>query len=294
MKKLEGKLERLPVLRKEKFPLSEIEDTVFVRVNLDEERVSFFMRLYEAGASVPPLEITEDKQMIEGRHRKAALVRMGLSEAACNVYRKMGREELTLRALAANFGGSQPPTQADINYTIKQLLEGGMTRLGAIRNVKDATGLPINLVKRTVDVILLRIKTEKVNEAVIAMVEDDLTAAAAAKKFGVEVVDVKSALTGKKRNPDKNDFESIKNALTSRFRSLSAANAKAFGSLMGQLVEKEVSADLVGQSLKHYGQLVKRMTHNHDELQKRFDAITGKDSKKEKKEAPVKSGSKKK
>jgi hypothetical protein len=53
-------------------PVSEIKIPVYVRKQADDDRVLFFAELYNAKADIPPIQITVDNRLVDGRHRLLA------------------------------------------------------------------------------------------------------------------------------------------------------------------------------------------------------------------------------
>src|SRR6266850_7024695 len=91
--------------------LEQLKVDFFVRKKLNDDRVMQLALLYEAGTELPPIEINWDKQVIDGRHRKAALEMLGRKTALCHDIGQKALGESIVLALRANVGGALPPTK---------------------------------------------------------------------------------------------------------------------------------------------------------------------------------------
>lgn len=275
--------------------LSEIRETFFVRTGLNPDRVKMFVDLYESGAKVPRIRITEDGQLIEGRHRKAALEQLGRTETECEVSQNKHRRELLIEALEANLGGSMPPSPADIMYTIKQLITGGMSQIEVIRKLNSVAGFPVSMCKRYVENVRLRLNNEKTIAALAAIADRGISVKAAAEEFGVGLDVVKNAIKGKKKKVDEMDFRELKSGLSSQFRSTAGKTGATMRKLFEAYHDGLVGIDLVEKVVKEMGRLVKKLDHSVKDWQKRLDAHKPKLATSSKKEAkPVQAASKKK
>ena len=158
-------------------PLADIATRFFVRaqVNVNNEHVLLLKRLYETGAKVPPILVTDDNVMIDGRHRMAALEMLGRTETLCEVVNVESRADAIAMALAANAGGSLPASNNDINHVIRLLLEQRKST-GDVKEVKKNEG------------------EVRLKRAVAALRNDDITIGEAAEKYGVEVSSIRNRI----------------------------------------------------------------------------------------------------
>src|SRR5207248_3053577 len=108
----------------EKVKLTSIQTAFFVRKRLDEDRVIQLALLMENGADIPPIRITEDHILIDGRHRIEAARLASWTAIDAQIEPSQSDKGLLItEAFNANCGGSVPPTRADILFTIQQLLQ---------------------------------------------------------------------------------------------------------------------------------------------------------------------------
>src|SRR5690242_19914310 len=90
----------------------------FVRNDRTDDRTLYFAELYEAGKALPPLLVTEDYRLIDGRHRLEALKLLNVELVEALIFRGQHSEaELIAEAFNANVSDApQPPTPKDCIY----------------------------------------------------------------------------------------------------------------------------------------------------------------------------------
>lgn len=245
--------------------IDSIQTTFFVRKKLDEDRVVQLALLMQNEAPVPPIRITEDFVLIDGRHRIEAAKLAGWATIKAEVVpSNKDRGELIAEAFSANVGGSAPPTRADILFTIQQLLQQGW---GEARIAKFFP-FPKAVVRKYVNDTRSKIHDARVNQAVADVRDRGFTLLQAAENRDIEPEAIKAAMTKvSKKIANKEEY---KGNLTSRFRSLSRANAHLFEKLLEAHQDGEVSVDYVREVMDHTRELHVQAMRSFDGWEKRL------------------------
>jgi ParB-like chromosome segregation protein Spo0J len=127
--------------------LSEIKETFVIRLGLNQAHLDHLRTLVESGVKLPPLLISENKELVDGRHRLAVYRSLGHTTVKCVVEKFTSASDKITRALECNVGGSLPPTEADITHTMQVLLATSATRRQIIDLISSRVGFPRTLVK---------------------------------------------------------------------------------------------------------------------------------------------------
>src|SRR4029077_10348078 len=111
--------------------LKDIKSNFFVRKGINQDHVLMLAELYEAAMlehkgdmvaaskAVTAIQLTDEHDLIDGRHRKEAMELAQITEAYVEVKSGMTSSELVVAAAKANYGGALPPTREDMIYTIE-------------------------------------------------------------------------------------------------------------------------------------------------------------------------------
>lgn len=254
--------------------LSDIKETFYVRVALDEDHVLRFAELYEHKAEVPPIQVTEKtKQLIDGRHRKAAMLFCNVTEAEVELIPEAEFPELIIQALKANVGGSLPPSKADIHLTVKTLLEQKASQKWIISQISDMVGFPKSLVRRYLDNVHSELSKAKKARALNAITEGGMTIPDAAKEFGVDPETLKNAIRGKRKKASELGANAIKGGITTKFKSLWSSNGRLLRKLSQGYEDGEVTKECLQDVLTHIEHQVKNLTDNNVAWQRRVEAV---------------------
>ncbi len=228
-----------------KVPIKKLKKDIYVRVKRDEERVYYFFGLIVDGKKVPPIKITEDFKIIDGRHRVEAHEEAEKEEIEAEIVKIKDKRDFIVQAYKANLGGSLPPTQEDTEHTIKMLLEQGVSRK-KIRNLLD---LPSNLGSKYVDNVASKLKRRKLQAAADDVTNNNLTVTKAAEKHGLKPENLKSFLSGKKKKKNQGGISEMKANFTTRYRGLGAKNGKDLSEIRRRLEDADISLDEAQQVL---------------------------------------------
>ncbi len=147
--------------------IKDLRTDLFVRTALNHDRVTQFGLVIEAGEQeLPPIEVTRNLAVVDGRHRIAAYDMMSKTEIPAVYVEVQGEVGLIARAFQANLGGSLPPTMEDIKHTVLLLLDRGESgkRIGELLN------LPGPIARKYVSDVKSRQMDIKLQRAAAAMV----------------------------------------------------------------------------------------------------------------------------
>lgn len=118
----------------------------FVRTGLNEDHVLHLAELIEAGTELPPISITSDMLVVDGRHRIEAYKLNSLDKIKATLVEVRDKTSLIAEAYRANIGGALPPTPADTEHTIKLLVGSG----ASMKKIATLLGLPPSITRRYV------------------------------------------------------------------------------------------------------------------------------------------------
>ncbi|MES3004526.1 MAG: ParB N-terminal domain-containing protein [Patescibacteria group bacterium] len=262
----------MKVLRTVTVKLSDLKVNLFVRKSLDQDHVLHLAELIEAGVEMNTLiQVTEDMNVIDGRHRKEAYDLAKKTEVRVQVLRMDDESELIGYAYRANTGVSKLPTSADTDHTIMLLLEKGES----MKRIGELLGLPTSVARKYAMEVKSRMARAKLQRAVDAVTEGGLTTVKAAEQYGVDLDKLKESLSGRRKKGKKGVAEILAN-LGRNQRSHSQKVANALRSLQDKYEDGDVVERQVRQILQHIEEGNARSARSLTEWKKRFDAITNK------------------
>lgn len=190
-------------------PLSELKTSFFVRKRLNDDWVLQLAALYEAGEPLPPLEITWDNEVIDGRHRKAALELLGRTVVMCHEAGQMEQGKAIVSALKANVGGSLPPTKEDIVHSMIQLLNQGWTQ----RKILDSMPFPRSVASKYLKDAWGVVLDSKLKAAMKDVAENDMKVKDAAEKHGVPLEKLQEHMNPNRKKRKQQSMAHLKNQL---------------------------------------------------------------------------------
>ncbi|OGY30118.1 MAG: hypothetical protein A3F35_03355 [Candidatus Woykebacteria bacterium RIFCSPHIGHO2_12_FULL_45_10] len=250
------------------FKIADLTTNLFVRHTLNEDRVLQLAELMESGVKLDPIKITRGKEIIDGRHRVEVHKFLDLDEIACEIVDVKNRAEMISMAYQANLGGALPPTQADTDHTIEQLIEAGET----IKRIAELLGLPAALVRKHVSTVKSRMARVKLQQAVDAVASGGLTVAKAAEKFGVDEDALRDKLTGGRKGKSRRGIGEITRSLTHEFRSHSQRNARMLKSLLDKYEDGDIGLKGVREVFAKIKQLQKKSAHSVADWEARLNS----------------------
>ncbi|MBN2093879.1 MAG: ParB N-terminal domain-containing protein [Candidatus Zambryskibacteria bacterium] len=250
----------------EKVKLADLNTNLFVREELDQDHVLYLAELIQNGVALPPIEITKDYDVVEGRHRIEAFELNSIKNVEAKILSFSSDSEMIGYAYKSNAGGHKPPTTADTEHTVALLIKNGET----IKCIAEILGLPPSLTRKYVRTIKSKISRQKINSAVSAVTEGGLTAPKAAEKYGIEVEKLKETLSGKRKKQRTNGIAEIFTSLTTNYKSASQKNAAIFKKLRDQYDDGDVSKKQILEVIKRIKDLQKKHVRSLDHWEKRF------------------------
>lgn len=209
----------------------------FVRTTLNDDRVIQMALMYESDGlkALPPLLVTKDYKIIDGRHRLEGLKMFGAKNAPIEIDPETDPIKLYQKAIDANLGGSLPPSTADIQSNMQSMIKNGMksteiktwwsTRIGTASANKNYGYASSHLT------------ASKLIQAISAITNEGLTVLQSAQKFGVDVGSIQDKLNG--RNKKLSNSVKVVNELTNKAEGLNRSIGKTFSHLMTDLTRGE-------------------------------------------------------
>lgn len=248
--------------------LADLKLNLFVRQELDQDHVWYLTQLIENGTKLPPIDITEDNSVVDGRHRIEAYELNKIEEIEARVLVFENQSEMIAYAFRANGSdGPKRPTVQDTEHTVELLLENSET----IKNIAELLALPPSLTRKFVTEIKSRLNRIKIQKARNAVSEGRLTTPKAAEEYGVDLEKLKEVLSGTRRGAKKGVAE-LQRALTSNYKTLGLKSAAAVRRLLDKFEDGDVSEKQVREIFKHLDDLMKRSRRSMSDWEKRFEA----------------------
>ena len=253
-------------------PLSQLQQTFFVRQGLNDDHTLHLAELYEAGVELPPLKVVRGTlEIIDGRHRKAALELLNKDTAPCTLIEPLPFAELLAMAFKANEGQALPPTRADINLVMRQLIEQGVS----VRKIIDMFDgvFPPSLCRKYDKDAQSAINKAKVQQAITAVAEEGMTVPKASEKFGVDEERLKAEIEGKKSKRRGFDLKAIRREISGRYKGNTLRTAAILREMLEKYEDGILSAAQVEDVLDHVDHMHQRATKTNAEWRTRFEKL---------------------
>jgi hypothetical protein len=250
--------------------ISAISKRLFVRVSLDDDRVLFFVELIEAGEELPPLQVTRDMVLIDGRHRLEAYEFCDKADVRVELVDVKDEAELIAMAYVANCGGALPPTTQDTEHTVTLLLDRGVTK----KRIGEMLHLPPGLARKFITSVESKVARTSLLNAVSAVTNDGYTAPKAAEEFGVDLDKLKDALSGARKR-HREGIGEVQRELTVTFKSSSAKVAAVLKNLFAQFDDGDVTVEQCLEVFGHLEKSRKAQVRVLSDWKARFDAKRG-------------------
>jgi hypothetical protein len=248
---------------------------VKVRIELRREHVGYLRDLIDAGITLDPLLVSEDDmEIIDGRHRKAAYLELGITEVECEIKKFASDTDKIITALRCNVGGSLPPTPADISHTMQILLTAGESRKSIIEKISGTIGFPKRLVQKHLDEVQSNLHKARLKKAVTAVASQGMTVHEAAIEFGVKLETLQRNLTNKVDENGTN-VQQLKSYFSQQFAKFTLINGHNLSKVIRDLKDGVLTPDEVIEIISHVVKLKMRFDRYHDEWNKRFAAHIG-------------------
>lgn len=234
--------------------ISKLKINRFVREIKDPDYVLLLAELYESGQPMEPIVITTSLEVVDGRNRIEASILACRTTVNAIIVSDMEKKELLVTAMNANMGGSRPPTNKDVIFSIEALLRAGATG----KWIVDNTRMPRQVTEKYLFTARRNLMSIQIVKARQAMAERLLTVEEAATEFGVTLPRLKSEITGKRFRDGINIASQLKSGITHRNKSDSQRNTTAFKAAIhayreGDMTKEQVMAFF--DEIEHHGNL---------------------------------------
>lgn len=257
-------------------PIQDIANRFDVRKELDEDNIIRLAELYQNNVDLPPIQVTLINGVycyVDGRHRAQARLMLDMPTIDCEIVTETDTLQLYADALRANYGGAKPPTRADIEHTIKCMVEAG-ARETHIKAKLDF--LPAGVIRVYMNTVKSSINKRRMAAALDAITEG-MTLVDSAEKYGLEIDALKDALQGKKKRfgGSQTGFltDSI-NAITTTLKSSTAVIAGRMKVLFGKVEDGEATIETAARVLDHWESKATQSLHRIKDWRERLRAIS--------------------
>lgn len=246
--------------------LKDIKTNFYVRRGINQDHVLMLAELYEsamlehkdsvtASQAIDLIRLTEEGEMVDGRHRKEAMELAQLTDIKVTIVPAMSPAALVVEATRANYGGALPPTREDMIFTVEQLLsKHGMTA----KAVEDSmTMLPKSVVRKYINMA-----NKRINEARLKLAISDITSGStllqAARNHNLKPEAVQLALEGKKPKARVGAVQ-LAAVLTTYHKSYAVQIGRVINKAIDDYRDGEISEDALQGAINHFGHLLRRM-----------------------------------
>lgn len=249
--------------------LTSLKQRFDVRQSLNQDHVIRLAELYEAKVALPPLVITPEFEIIDGRHRYEALKLNDATMARCEVRKYSDSISALQDALLANLTFGLPPTTQDIVLTFQQLIEQGVTQT---RFRELFAAIPPPLIRKYYNTAHHKI-TDRKKKRAMEMIANGGTLEEAAKAQKINPKVLKDAISYVKRKTTSAD---VKGGFETKHRSMSASTARVLKYLIQGWEDGEISTDAVRDILSTSISGAKRYLRTVEEWSDRFENLVKK------------------
>lgn len=246
--------------------LTELKTNLFVRSALNQDHALLLAELLENGTDLPPIKITCDNVVIDGRHRIEAADLNKLTEIRAEVVEAVDESDVIAMAYQANCGGSLPPTTQDTEHTVKLLLDRGET----IKRIAELLALPPGMARKYINEVKSKVTRAKLARAADAITEGGLTVAKAAEEYDVDPNKLKEVLSGHRRK-NRQGIAEVHRTLTKQQKSASSRTAALLKRVIEQYEDGDVTEHQVREIFMHLDQGHKRSARTLVDWKKRFE-----------------------
>lgn len=263
--------------------LSEIREQFFVRTALNNGRVEALRTLHQNGVDLGPLVVSESPVaelngiLIDGRHRKVMYLGENVKKAEVELRRYDSLAEMIVDAMKCNSGGALPPTDADTNHALQELLESGTSRKAIIEMISTQMGLPKKLIQGHLDVVQSNMFKARVIKAKNAVINSDMTAQDAALKYDVDVKSVRKALGSEDKNKIEGSNQQIKATFSTVAKKLSLTVGHNMSRILRELKDGVMTTATAVDTFHHLDHTLRKLVVVHEQWAKRIAVQTEKE-----------------
>jgi hypothetical protein len=255
--------------------VTDIRNVFDVRRALDDDRVILFAEQMEAGVEFPPIEISkvdDEWVFVDGRHRAGAAHLIGRETISAKVVPAKKGPEMLADAMRANWGGAKPPTRADIEHTIRRMLEAGAKN----KDVYELLSfIPTSQVRNYVENALSGIRKVKLHEAQ-ELVAEGISLETACHMTGVKLDALKDAIAGRKRKWGTGDSSIMAAQLqyfTRIYRSLITGIQKKLEHVMKLVEDSEMKPDSAMKIIEYWEEQANKQIFKIKDWKQRIQGV---------------------
>ncbi len=256
--------------------ISKLKDRFYVREGHKQSHVDFLAALYRSGTALPPIEVTPDFAVIDGRHRVLALKLLKRRHVEVIIINETNNFKLVARAIKANIGGSLPPTPDDIFFAIEHLVKNGATK----NEVFATIPLDASFVAPLYKGVMLQHEQKKLQRAVEAVADGNTTIVQAAKKFGLNAKNIQAAVRGRAKKVERHEPAQLKRAVDMRFKRFRATLVQSTRHLMTNVRTGNISPKTAEGVVDYTQSSLDRLIVTWEAQRKRFESIKKAEEKK--------------
>lgn len=251
-------------------PVTDLKVTWYVRRQLDQDNVLRLAELYAAGVDISPLEVTEDLEIIDGRHRKEAAELADIKELPCVILKGLSGYERITESLRANCGGALPASREDIQYSIEQMIvKHGLKRAQII---KQLTFLPGSVIGKYVDDAMSHLNQIHIKNALDDIAERGLSITQAANLHGIDPETLRRVISGKGKRKRAN-VAGFMGTLSNMNRGNSQNLGRLFVKMLRSYEDREIPEETVKQVFAHARELLNKQVKVCTQYEGRFRAM---------------------
>ncbi len=247
--------------------ISKLKDSFDIRSLLNQEHILFLWGLIDAGVELPPIKITKDFSIIDGRHRRDAYEHANIPIIKAEIVDTDSTIEIVKQALEANWGGALPLTKNDLYRTMTILINRKYSKDRIFNEFKSI--LPMALIRSSHHNAVWQINNKKVNEAIDLIRTSNLTVKKAAEIIGISEKSVKDKLDRRKIGDNGNPH--LKGTLSKMFTHFDKSLGKVVSKIFQDFEDSEQTKLETETILKFLAKLIINQNRMYADWQKRWD-----------------------
>lgn len=260
-------------------PIANITNRFDVRRKIEEDHVLYLAGLIEGKANLPPIKVItigEDQYaFIDGRHRAAAYALLGYDTIPASISKDSGDTAHYFGdALRSNWGGAKPPSRTDLEYTVSQMLDRGVSPIKIRESLNFVPASMLRLILTNSHSLL---RKKRINKALDA-VANGSKLADAAKEFSVEPDALKEAVTGRKRAASEQaiPLASIKSYISITLRASNTGIAKKIERVIKDVDDGETPSSTATQAIEAWEAHLKNTLNRMKDWKERVQMLENK------------------
>jgi len=251
--------------------LSDLKYGIYVREHLDENRILFFASLMEAGADLPPIKITKDNKIIDGRHRTEAAKFLDKVKIKAVVTENGNNLQIIREAIASNWGGSLPPTKMDLIHSIMQLMEASYPANKIEQEFKNI--IPLSMLRTIIQHARLKINNQRILKAKRILSDNPkMSVEKVAELVELKTKILQDSIAKDSGKREVNFVASQKDSLSARYKHFNCSIANIIRFIFKNHSDAEIDSGQVDRILEHLGGLIANQNRIWADIERRWQA----------------------